>query len=377
MVVLSLFDGISCGMVALERAGIQVDKYYASEIDKYATSISKHNYSNIIRLGDINNWKEWDIEQPDIIIGGSPCQGFSLAGKQLNFEDERSKLFFKFVDILNHYKPKYFLLENVKMKKEYSDVISQYLGVDYIEINSSLLSAQNRVRRYWTNIPNVVQPEDKHIYLKDVLEETVEDKYFLSDKLIKGFYERKGDWASRFKPIRHKDTDYSKSPCLTARYYKMGSSDPYIQYDTSRRIGIIGKGGQGQRIYDVDGKSVSLSALGGGQGAKTGLYAIAMRGRNNKNNDKIEQKLETSYNEKANCLTSVQKDSLVLNSYNYKIRKLTPIECERLQTLNDDYTRYGIIDDKITEISNSQRYKCLGNGWTVDIISHILKNINK
>jgi DNA (cytosine-5)-methyltransferase 3A len=146
MIVLSLFDGISCGMVALKRAGINVDKYYASEIDKYAIKVSNKNYSEIIQLGDIRNWKTWYIEQPDIIIGGSPCTGFSFAGKQLNFKDERSKLIFQYFDILKFYNPKYFLLENVRMKKEYQDVISSYLGVEPILIDSSLLSAQSRKR---------------------------------------------------------------------------------------------------------------------------------------------------------------------------------------------------------------------------------------
>jgi len=180
--VLSLFDGISCGMVALERAGIKVNKYYASEIDKYAIQVSKNNYPGIVRAGDVmgvkykngclytdNGAKKTEI---DLLIGGSPCQGFSFAGKQLNFKDARSVLFFEYVRILKEVKPKYFLLENVKMKKEYRDVITECLEVEPIEINSSLLSAQNRVRLYWTNIRNVQQPEDIGIKIENILEST-------------------------------------------------------------------------------------------------------------------------------------------------------------------------------------------------------------
>ena len=187
--VLSLFDGISCGRVALERVGIPVEKYYASEIDKYAIKISQKNYSNTIQLGNIIKWEEWDIDwlSIDLILAGSPCQGFSFAGKQLNFNDPRSKLFFEFVEILDYVKKLnpnvYFLLENVKMKKEYLDVITQTLGVEPILINSALVSAQNRQRCYWTNIPGVTQPEDKGLLLKDIIDLNFkgEEKY-LRDK---------------------------------------------------------------------------------------------------------------------------------------------------------------------------------------------------
>ena len=141
MKVLSLFDGISCGQVALERAGIKVDNYFASEIDKYAIKVTQKNYPNTIQLGDVCNIKGNELPKIDLLIGGSPCQGFSFAGKQLNFNDPRSELFFEFVRILKEVKPKYFLLENVKMKKEYQNVISKHLGVEPIEINSALVSA--------------------------------------------------------------------------------------------------------------------------------------------------------------------------------------------------------------------------------------------
>lgn len=155
--VLSLFDGISCGKVALERAGISVDKYYASEIDAPALAVSKARHSDIIQLGDVKNWRNWglDLGSIDLLIGGSPCQGFSVAGKQLNFSDERSKLFFEYLGILNAIKAKnpniLFLFENVKMKDEYKNAISNCIGADPIEIDSALLSAQRRKRLYWTN----------------------------------------------------------------------------------------------------------------------------------------------------------------------------------------------------------------------------------
>ena len=157
MKVLSLFDGISCGMVALDRAGIKVATYYASEIDKNAIVISQKNYPNIVRLGDVTKWREWDIDwsQIDLLIGGSPCQGFSFAGKQLNFDDPRSKLFFEFVDILNHIKSRNpnvkFLLENVGMKKEYKNIISEHLGCEPICIDSEIITPMRRKRIYWCN----------------------------------------------------------------------------------------------------------------------------------------------------------------------------------------------------------------------------------
>lgn len=173
--VLSLFDGISCGRVALERSGIEVGYYYASEINPYSIKVSKSNYPDIIQLGDIRNWENWDIkwDEIDLLIGGSPCQGFSNLGKKLNFDDSRSELFFFYVDILEYLQkinPSIkFLLENVRMKKEWCDIISEYLGVQPVLINSSLVSAQSRQRNYWCNW-NVSLPEDKNIKLKDILE---------------------------------------------------------------------------------------------------------------------------------------------------------------------------------------------------------------
>jgi DNA (cytosine-5)-methyltransferase 3A len=172
--VLSCFDGISAGQLALQRAGIKVDNYYASEIDKYAIEVTQKNYPETIQLGNIDNWEKWDLPKIDLLIGGSPCQGFSSAGKGLNFDDPRSKLFFTFVDILKKLNPKYFLLENVKMKKEWQNIISEYTSVNPVMINSSLVSAQERERLYWTNIQdNILQPKDKNIMLMDILEKPI------------------------------------------------------------------------------------------------------------------------------------------------------------------------------------------------------------
>lgn len=181
MNVLSLFDGISCGQLALERAGVKVDNYFASEIDENAINITMKNHPNTIQLGNVTNWREWDLPTIDLVIGGSPCQGFSRQGTQLNFEHPQSKLFFEFVDVLNHVKPKYFLLENVFMKTEWRKVINDYLGLPFIELNSKLLSAQNRPRLYWTSIPFDL-PTDAGIVLKDILDEVS----------TKGFIEHEG-----------------------------------------------------------------------------------------------------------------------------------------------------------------------------------------
>jgi site-specific DNA-cytosine methylase len=281
MNVLSLFDGISAGQVALNKAGIKIDNYYSSEIDRYAIQVTTKNYPNTNQLGDISNWRDWDIDfsKIDLVIGGSPCQGFSFAGKQLNFKDERSKLFFEYVNILNHIRllnPKVkFLLENVRMKQQYQDVISSYLGVQPIAINSSLVSAQNRLRYYWTNIDDVEQPKDKEIKLKDILVDNPIERYYLSD-VAKDYMSRLRNGKPRWD--YHTNKLDGKAACLTANMYK---GVPY---------GVIKE----------------------------------------------------------------------------KSRKLTEVECERLQTFPDDYT---------LGISSSQRYKALGNSWTVDVVTNIFKKL--
>jgi DNA-cytosine methyltransferase len=369
MNVLSLFDGMSCGQIALNRAGIEYNNYYASEIDKYAVKVSSDNFPNTIHLGDVTQVKAENLPKIDLLIGGSPCQGFSIAGKQLNFDDPRSALFFEYVRLLKELKPKYFLLENVVMKREFQDIITEHLGVRPIKINSSVVSAQSRNRLYWTNIP--IEPiERKDIYLKDILEKNVPSKYYLSEKLVQGFLDKKSSWKNSFKPLTEED----KASCLTARYYKTAASDPYI-LEKPLRVGNLNSGGQGDRIYSVEAKSVCLSALGGGRGAKTGLYLVQDDSKevcfnyssSGRGNGVVESRVNEA--DKSNTLTASGFSNRSFTGVYYTnqgIRKLTPLECKRLQTVPDDYKM---------EVSDTQAYKMLGNGWTVDIIAHIFKGM--
>jgi len=299
MNVLSLFDGLSGARIALERANVNVTNYYASEIDKYAIQVSNANYPDIIRLGDINNWQQWNLPNIDLLIGGSPCQSFSFAGKQLNFDDPRGQLFFKYVEILKHYKPKYFVLENVRMKKEYQNIISNLLEVEPIMINSSLLSSQNRVRLYWTNIPNIEQPKDKNIYLKDILEtdETEQQRIFIGGRMVgrKLINGKRADYSDVKANQRIELRADNKSNCLTtvqkdSLCIQIGEAD-IKGYDCIKRV------------YDIKGKSPTLTTMEGGH---------------------RQPKISTD---------------------NITWRKLTPLECERLQTLPDNVF-YGIIELK-------------------------------
>ena len=281
---MSLFDGISCGKVALDRAGIKVKNYYASEIDEYAMRVSKNNHPDIIQLGDVNAWRNWNIDwsQIDLLIGGSPCQGFSFAGKLLNFNDERSKLFFVYVDILNHIKsvnPNVkFLLENVKMKADYQNVISGYLGVEPMRINSALVSAARRDRLYWVNF-DVDMPEDRGITFDDINGNT-------TDWLSNTYIDKVSKWKAQQDPL--KNVTYigtkAKLPCLTARGYNQSHS------------------------------------------------------------------------------------GMILISDGTRYRYLTNNEAELAMTLPIDYTK---------GISDRERARCLGNGWTAEVIVHILKHLIK
>lgn len=373
-------------MVALERAGIKVDKYYSSEVDKYAIAISEKNYKkSIVRLGDVTKWKDWDIDWSsiDLLIGGSPCQGFSFVGKQLNFEDERSKLFFEYVEILKHIKeqnPKvFFLLENVRMKKEYRDVITRFLKVEPILINSSLVSAQDRKRLYWTNIKGVEQPLDRGILLKDIVHEYTDFKYMLTD--------RQSEWLKDHGQFQldkvYSSIDSEKAITMTARQYaswngnfKFEELNRYIEpFDKTLQIiekevekgkvGYFNTDSQGNRIYYIHDKSVTLCGAAGGKGAKTGLYLFGCI-----TPDRVEKRQNGqrfSEGNKFYTLTAQDKHGVLIEGY---IRKLTPIECERLQTLPDGYTEAEI---KGKSVSDNQRYKMLGNGWTVDVIAHIFR----
>jgi len=242
MNVLSLFDDKSSGYTALELAGFDVDNYYSAEIDKYAIKVSDAIHPNQTRLGDVMAWHFWDIDWAsiDLVLGGFPCQAWSMAGKQKGDKDERGMLFWYMLDIMQHvlhHNPKAkFLIENVKMKKEFEEYITyhteQALGdVNKHLINSSLVSAQNRQRYYWTNIEDIEQPNDRLVTLSDIVEDYVDDKYNLSNKIINGFFNKKGTFNGRFDPMNPDLKE--KSFCLTARYYKCGATDPYILTGTT------------------------------------------------------------------------------------------------------------------------------------------------
>jgi site-specific DNA-cytosine methylase len=262
---------MSCGQIALNKVGIKYDNYYASEIDVHAIKVTQHNYPNTIQLGDIHNIKGSDLPKIDLCFGGSPCQSFSSAGNRTGF-DGKSGLFWEFVRVLNEVQSKYFLLENVKMKKEWEDIITKEMGVEPIRINSNLVSAQNRERLYWTNIPNLTQPEDKNIKLSDVLTD------------------------DNFRTI---------PKCF------------YNKWGTKERI--------------------------------------------NKNPNWVK-------NEKSNCLTTknCHTNQYLFNEDKTLCRLLNPTEFERLQTIPEGYT---------SVVSNTERYKMIGNGWTVDVISFIFEQI--
>ena len=358
MTVLSLFDGISCGMVALERAGINVERYDAFEIDKYAIKVSEKNYPQIVHHSDVFGGNFADFEGYDLLLGGSPCTYWSIAknGRETTPDGIGGKLFMEYVRALRESECRYFLYENNNsIHQNIKDFISEMLGVQPIMINSALVSAQQRKRCYWTNIPGVCQPKDKGILLKDILESGIswQDKSYCMTASYDGavFWNtmqrsqrsmiaepvgvaQRGRYVQSGKRTKkvvggteqfieaRKD---GKSNCLTTVQKDSMVAQPI-------RIGQYGNGGQGQRIYSVRGKSVTLSANGGGQGAKTGLYKIDLPD--------------------GDCI----------------IRKLTPVEAERLQTLPDNYTE---------GISKTQRYKCIGNRWTVDVITHILKGLEE
>ena len=377
MNVLSLFDGMSCTRIALERLGIDVNHYYASEIDKYAMKVSEENYPNIIQIGDVTDWQSWDIDWSsiDLVIGGFPCQSWSLAGKQLGDKDERGKLFWVMLDVMKkvieNNPNAYYLMENVKMKKEFEEYITFHTeqalpNVNKYLINSALVSAQNRVRYYWTNIPGVEQPEQRGMVLRDILENKEIDG--LSEKAIAYMNRGSEKWSGGKSRAEHYIKHESKkSNCLTANMHK-GVPYGVIAIDKPIQVGeAIDINGHDilKRVYSEDGKSPTLNTCTGGN-REPKVLAGAWRGRY-KADGSTEQKLEVRRGGKTNSLTTVQKDNVVVKDEVYW-RKLTPIECERLQTVPDDYTNH---------VSNTQRYKMLGNGFTVEVICHILNNMEK
>jgi len=459
--VLSLFDGMSCGQIALDQLGIEVDTYYASEIDKYAIEITQKNFPETIQVGDITKLDPKDFADVDLIMGGSPCQGFSFAGKQLAFDDPRSALFFEFIRMLKAIKPKYFLLENVRMKKEFLDIISQQVsecypeitfGIQPILINSSLVSAQNRQRYYWTNISNIKQPEERGIVLRDILENDVDNEFYHGKKSIE-YMERSNDkWqqtgtrrADRYeqtadkkksftitenwhkgvpynyfketKPkqvgklieqvkVRKHQVDIPKlQTCILDHYAKCGKDKKKIakelndKYSTVehyfRKLGsdffsipseehwpqlkkILGietnkfdkqimefefRDGvfeTKQRVYSDEGKSPTLTHGSADKLIQVGIAADISGHDILKRVYSPEGKSPT-----LNTMGGGNREPKVAQE-NLTWRKLTPLECERLQTVPDNYTE---------GVSNTQRYKMLGNGWTVEVIKHILGDI--
>ncbi len=382
MNVLSLFDGMSCGQIALDQLGVKVDNYYASEIDKYAIKVTQKNYPNTKQIGSVTEVKGKDLPKIDLIICGSPCQGFSFAGKQLNFNDPRSALFFQFVRLLRECKPKYFLLENVRMKKEYQEIISEYLGVEPMMINSALVSAQNSVRLYWTNIAGIEQPKDKGIVLKNILEDVVNDEYNAGQHLLDGY--KGGDQLNPNYKSQANTIHRDKTATLCAGTH--GYSNGYVErpcelkefnQDSTCHHAATATDIKGneliKRVYAKTGKSPTLNACTGGNREPKVLCGRIVGRKINPNTGKrddynpdlkAEQRLEPRLDEKSGTLTTVQKDNVVITHPTY--RKLTPLECERLQTVPDGYT---------AGVSNTQRYKLLGNGFTVDVIKHILQEM--
>jgi DNA (cytosine-5)-methyltransferase 3A len=422
--VLSLFDGMSCGQLALQKLGIKVDKYFAAEIDKHAIQVTQHNFPDTIQLGDVTKVFAKDLPKIDLLIGGSPCQGFSFAGKQLAFDDPRSKLFFEFVRLKNECKPKYFMLENVKMKKEFELIITQYMGVAPIEINSALLSAQNRVRLYWSNIANepyglfgdmactIPQPKDKGILLRDVLETDVDDKYYVKSKnmlefvtdewrLNKKYTQINGEkaitqqarqfssWCGDYITVASRGRNPENPKSLEAGLHTEQHLEP--RFDGKRncltseqkdnlvmQINPSTESGgkqpyQQNRVYDSEGISPALCANKADllikipEATKKG-YAEVHPG------DCFDLTMPTSetrrgrlMEDKSNCLTAAKFDFMQYTK-DYRIRRLTPVECERLQTVPDNYS---------SVVSDTQRYRMLGNGWTVDVVAYIFSFMDK
>ena len=370
MNILSLFDGMSCGQIALNRAGVKYNKYFAYEVDKYAIQVAQANYPQTIQLGDVKQvQKSFFIDDPiDLLMGGSPCQGFSFAGKQLNFNDPRSKLFFEFIRLRDALKPKYVLLENVRMKKESENVITKYMGFPPQAINSASVSAQNRHRLYWFGYLNealeyeqipIPSVEDKGIVIKDILED-------LPFEDIPNYLNN--TWCGRRRGDLVKSVDDPKAHCLTASMWK-GQIPTFVkkpiqvgEAENIKGYDII------KRVYSPNGKAPTLTTMQGGhREPKVAIGRIVNRRLDEngvRKDDQLElpftKQLEVSDSDKSNCLTTIQKDNVVVQKELY--RKLTPLECERLQTVPDNYTNH---------VSKTQRYKMLGNGWTVDVICHL------
>lgn len=403
MKVLSLFDGISCARVAL---GDRVTTYSASEIDTNAIAISQKNYPDIVRLGDVREVR--GLTDIDLLIGGSPCQDLSIAKKdRKGLEGDRSGLFWEYARVLREVKPKWFILENVaSMPKADRDIITQELGVEPLLIDAALVSAQSRKRLFWTNIPGVTQPADRGILLKDILETEVSSEFDIKGQTFTatGAAVRGNTRTVTAEGVTYSDKldvrEDGKANALTPTFTNklalvkvgfVGEGEQYGQGGQAHRVyspdgktptlssfgplvkvGHVGTSdSQANRVYSPEGKTPTLSANGGGLGAKTGLYAVGRdigrrlneEGKRDDANEDLpyQRRIEVREDGKSGTLTSVMKDNLVVGAE--RIRKLTPVECERLQGLPDGYT---------AGVAKTHRYKCLGNAFHVEVIKHIL-----
>ena len=409
--VLSLFDGLACGMLAFMKAGVQVNNYYAYEIDKYAIQTATHNFPQIQECGDVFNADFTKYANIDYLIGGSPCTYWSIAQSPDKRETTTSgmgwELFSQYVRALHEAKPRYFIYENNKsMAKAIYNSISETFGFEPIMINSALVSAQNRQRYYWVGKRNddgtyskvdVQQPEDRGILLRGILDccgtdLTANDKSYTLTASYNG--------AVAWNTIERKQRNMVVEPvACRCRGRKDKSGNGYAKYecrndyksntldtnstngimiaepvDKSIRVGIYPTSdgrllnSQGMRIYSIDGKSVTQSAQGSGMGAKTGLYAIPVEFDGDipiKAISAADGKTYKVYEVKNGNITIKGKTYPVklIDGY-YIIRKLTVSECKRLQTVPEWYE---------FPVSATQAYKMLGNGWTVDVIAHLLK----
>jgi len=407
--VLSLFDGMSGAQQALNRAGICFENYYSCEIDKFCNQVVSANFPKTVQLGDVTKVTSENLPKIDLLVCGSPCQGFSFAGKMLNFSDPRSALFFEAVRILNECRVKnpniLFLFENVRMKLEYELVFTKYLGVEPILINSALLSAQNRNRLYWTNIAaipsnlfgdlktQIKQPKDKGLFLKDILEIEVDKKYYLSERMLSVFDKRKGTTYDTFNPVA-KDSE-SKSRTINARMGKMGTGDNYVKIDKN------------ENPKENQDKASCFTAGGNSGGNHSDMDLVCVRLVNRPLDENWIRKdgiglkntpvIEFNDNNKSNCITLQEKDNYIIqrprgfntggtfseksppitcNSWEQNntlaIRRLTPREVCRLQTV--DYDSIFVHNCKQI-VSDTQVYKMNGNGFTIDVISYIFSHI--
>jgi DNA (cytosine-5)-methyltransferase 3A len=407
MIVLSLFDGMSCGQQALERINCKLDKYFASEIDKHAIKVTMANYPDTIQLGDVRHIDVSQLPKIDLLLGGSPCQSFSFAGKRKgmstkdnieiltlehylelksqNFEFEgQSYLFWEYMRILNDIKQinpnALFLLENVEMGEKWEKILSLAIGFNGIHINSSLVSAQNRKRIYWTNIGMkplglfddlesiIQQPKDKGIILKDILEPEVDQKYYLSEVAVNGILKHKAEQKEKgfgFGAVIKKENE--KMNALKVGGKGVDDLVQIVVHNTMPRSSKTGKGGTGPlsrndgKTYCLDTGQTNVVQIVGLTEVRT-EEAKQIRRETGTNPKRAKELVERNDNKTGALLTSLTNDNL-LKINNSRIRRLTPLECERLQTVKDNYTNH---------VSDTQRYRMLGNGWTIDVIAHIL-----